>query len=374
MMLLRLGMYEILFMNGIPPRATVHELVGIARHHFGQRVSGLVNAVLRNVARSSSSILAEIEVRYDAARKPSADAETLAYAGSLPLWLVQKWISQYGREKTIDFVCHAEEHPALCWRVNRQKPWADMLVQHWCELGYSPVGEDGFSAQGMDKNKTNVVREKKLLETFEKQGNLTRQGAGSQLLAEYLSNWIRKHEKLAQAEMWDACCGRGGKTTALLEKGVRVSLATDPSSFRIDELKKSVCRLNLSMPRIKICPAQEIFEKFSLILLDVPCSGTGTLGRNAELRCRLSPEKLSAVAEMQRSILDHTWEQLQKNGVIFYVTCALNYEENEEQIQHFLEKHSQTAVLLEQKLFMPQFSGQDILFVAILNKVGENRV
>ena len=367
-MLLRLGAYEILFMGGIPARATVNELVNLARRRFGQGLGGLVNGVLRAVDRESEALRFSLRQEEEFLKNASFDAEGMARVASLPLWLTVMWEKQYGRKQACLMAANTLEHPAPCWRANLSRAWGEMLVQHWLERGYAPVGQGGFSVQGLDRNRAEAAKEQGLLATFEKQGNLTRQGASSQLVAEHLAAWILGREEFADAPLWDACCGRGGKTTALLEKGVKVELAGEPADFRLEELKASLLRLGLPWPRLHCGPAQDVEESFPLILLDVPCSGTGTLARNAELRLRLSPERLAEVARVQAGILEHAWERLLPGGALFYVTCALNREENEEQISRFLEKKGDICRLEEQRLVFPLFPGQDALFLAILRK------
>jgi len=368
-MLLRLGGYELLFMGGVPARATVNECVGLARRRFGQGIGGLVNAVLRSMAREVEALRRVVEAKEDNVRQGKADAGTLAEVASLPLWLPELWLKQYGEGVASSFVLNSMAHPAPCWRVNMKKPWGEMLLQHWTAREYMPVGLCGFSAQGLDRERPDAGKEQGLLESFERQGALTRQGASSQLLTEYLARWILQDSFLAQAELWDACCGRGGKSTALLEKGVRVSLASDPSAFRLNEFRSSLQRLGLPFPKILCGQAQTIDAVFPMILLDVPCSGTGTLGRNAELRHRISQERMVEITRVQEDILESSWRKLQDGGTLFYVTCALNREENELQIQRFVHKHEQHARLIEQKLFFPDIPGQDSLFLGIVRKV-----
>lgn len=369
-MLLRLGVYEILFMDGIPARATVNELVNLARRRFGQGLGGLVNGVLRAVDRASEDLRGAIRGREEALSRAELDAEGAATAASLPVWLAEMWEVQYGRRQAGFLAACTLAHPAPCWRANMSRAWGEMLVHHWLERGYAPVGQGGFSAEELDRGRADAAKEQGLLETFEKQGNLTRQGSSSQLVAEYLASWILEDESLAEAPLWDACCGRGGKTTALLEKGVHVELASEPAAFRLEELKASLLRLGLPWPRLHCGPAQDIDESFPLILLDVPCSGTGTLARNAELRLRLSPERLAEAVRVQADILEHAWKRLLPGGALFYVTCALNREENEGQMAHFLEKKGDVCQLVEQRSFLPLFPGQDALFLTILRREG----
>ncbi len=359
-MLLRLGVYELLFIDGIPARATVSEYVGIARRRFGQGLGGLVNGVLRSVDRECESLRERVL---------SAGA---GLAASLPPWMMEMWETQYGEDTAVSLALNTLVHAAPCWRVNMAREGADSLRDAWLARGYQAVGRCGFSASGLEKSRTAAKEEKEELESLESQGRITRQGISSQLVVEHMAEWLSRQESLAHAEMWDACCGRGGKTTALLEKGVSVALASDPSSFRLEELRAAVTRLGLEEPRMVCAPEQEVSGTFPLVLLDVPCSGTGTLGRVPELRLRLSPERLAEAERLQGEILEDAWGKLQSGGALFYVTCALNQRENEERIVRFLGVHGRenggNASLEEQRLFLPQLPGHDALFLAILRK------
>ena len=359
-MLLRLGMYELLFVDGIPARATVSELVGLARRKFGQGLGGLVNGVLRSADREAATL------------RERMSAAPAWLTASIPGWMMEMWQEQYGAETAADFALNTLEQAAPCWRVNMAKEGADNLREAWLERGYQPVGRCGFSASGLDKARTSAKEEKAELEELEARGFLTRQGISSQLVVEHVADWLIRQENLVHAPLWDACCGRGGKSTALLEKGVNVALSSDPSSFRVEELRAAAVRLGLPEHRVLCAPEQEIDETFPLILLDVPCSGTGTLGRAPELRIRLSLERLAEAERLQGDILEDAWGKLQPGGALFYVTCALNRRENEGRIEQFLTLHGYDkggdARLEEQRLFLPQLPGHDALFFAILRK------
>jgi len=354
-MLLRLGMYELLFMDGIPARATVSELAGLARRRFGQGVGGLVNGVLRSADREAERLHAKL-----------GEADP-ALASSVPAWLRSLWEKQYGQAEAERFALNTLAQAAPCWRVNMSREDAEKQRERWLALGYSPVGRCGFTSYGLEKGREGAEAEQRELAELEALGALTRQGVSSQLVAEFVAEWIARDDELAHAELWDACCGRGGKTTALLEKGVNVTLASDPAQFRLNELKNAVARLALPEPRTVCAAEQDVPASYPLILLDVPCSGMGTLRRAPELRIRLTPEKLNEAERLQASILGDAWGKLQAGGLLFYATCALNKKENERQLEKFLAGR-EDATLCEQRLFLPELPGHDALFLAVLKK------
>ena len=354
-MLLRLGFYELLFMDGIPARATVSEYVTLARRRFGHGLGGLVNGVLRSADREAVSLREKVSVA------------SPAVSASIPDWLMKMWGKQYGEDAAESFARNTLEQAAPCWRVNMLREGAEALRESWLARGYAPVGQCGFTSYGLAQDREAAFADQNELEELEAQGLVTRQGTSSQLVAEFVAGWIAKDESLADAELWDACCGRGGKTAALLEKGVKVTLASEPAKFRLDELLQSLRRLDLPEPRTVCAIEQEVAAEYPLILLDVPCSGTGTLGRVPELRIRLTPEKLNEAERIQASILEDAWGKLQPGGILFYATCALNKKENEKQIEKFLSGR-QNATLCEQRLFLPELPGHDALFLAVLKK------
>lgn len=357
-MLLLIGVFEILFLDGIPERATVNELAGLARRRFGERVSGLINAVLRNVARKKEEII-------KAFNRQAEDLVSLSIKSSLPLWLMELWQRQYGTKQALMFAQNTQTAPAPSWRVNSFRQGSRELLEAWINRGYTKIGETGFSSFGLSKK--SEKEERSLLDAQEKEGVLTRQGVSSQILAGDVARLIKNNPAFDGVPLWDACCGRGGKSMALLEMGIKVTLASDPSPFRLEELKKGLQRLKLPMPELRCTPAQNVNSLFRLILLDVPCSGTGTLGRVPELRVRLNRKKIEKAVCLQKDILENVWSKLEAGGLLFYATCALNKEENEEQTGSFFQRHRDAELFL-QKNYLPSFPGQDFMFLSVIKK------
>ncbi len=359
-MLLRLGSFELLFLNGIPERATLSEFTKLARRRYGERMSGLVNAILRVLAREKDILIKKYN-------SPEKDFASLSEKCSLPLWLLELWQRQYGTEQAVVFAQNTRTAPAPCWRVNGSCAESREVLQSWTNRGYVKIGETGFSSFGLSKKRERETEERALLDAQEKAGLLTRQGASSQILVADVARLIKDSPALNGVQLWDACCGRGGKSMALLELGIKVALASDPSPFRLEEFKKGIRRLNLPAPQLLCSPAQKIRSKFYLILLDVPCSGTGTLGRVPELRLRLNMKKLQDAVCLQKDILEGVWKKLNAGGLLFYSTCAVNKEENEGQIEKFFQTHRDAEPFFH-KQYLPCFPGQDIMFLSVIKK------
>ena len=160
-------------------------------------------------------------------------------------------------------------------------------------------------------------------------------------------------------------------TCALLERGISVALASDPAPSRLRGLETALTRLSLPRPELSCSPAQALAPalagRFPLILLDVPCSGTGTLARNPELRLRLGLKRRTGLSSLQTELLDAAWGALAPDGLLAYATCALRREENEKRIASFLASRTD-AFLRTQTLIAPDFPGQDVLFIALIRK------
>ena len=224
------------------------------------------------------------------------------------------------------------------------------------------------------------------LKQWEQEGILTRQGIASQLLVKKVAAFIKANSAAGDTPtLWDACCGRGGKSSALMEMGLPVSLCSDPNEERLSYATQNLKRLQLweedekNNPVFRINSAQEIAkelqdknEQFSFILLDSPCSTSGTIARNPEVKNRITQQTLESTIKLQAELLETTWQCLKEKGYLIYVTCSLFSRENERQVNAFLESHK--ALLVEQDYIVPHkidtaFTGHDSLFYAILQKL-----
>ncbi len=355
--ILRMGVHELLFMDYVPAHASVNEMAALARSRAGAGGAGLVNAVLRKVAESAGKIREELEQ----SRYHVEGTEDIAAAASIPEWLAKRWIDCYGMAASAELARSLVCVPEPCWRVNMMREGAQDLLSEWQDKG-RPCGRHGFYFSASKRD----AAQWDMLEHMEENGLISRQGAGSQLVAERIAQYLQD-AGLLQAGLWDCCCGRGGKTSALMEQGVHIALASDAAEFRVADLKDNAERLGLSCPTCLCGRAQDVEGLFPSILLDAPCSGTGTLARNPELRLRISEKSLEQAACLQKELLESVWKKLLPGGSLFYATCALNREENEGQAERFLQV-SPDAELLGMETVMPLSPGQDALFLAVIRK------
>lgn len=267
---LRMGAFQLLHLERIPAHAALNESVELVRAAGQPQAAGMVNAVLRKLVGAGP-------VRKPMVEPLRAMSERLGH----PLWLVDGWVEQYGREAA-EAVCDFDQQ----------------------EPGCASVFSDGDS-------------------------DLPVMDAGSRLVAE-----IAAAARPGARRVWDCCAAPGGKTMVLAQRlyGAEV-LATDTSPVR---LKRLAQRLGRELPEAAVrcvladaAALPEEFGKFDLILCDVPCSGTGTLARNPEIRHRLRVEDVERQAERQRRLLASALGRLAPGGVLVYSTCSLEREECE---------------------------------------------
>ncbi len=397
--ILSMAAFELAELDSVPARATLDQAVCLARKQFGKGLSGLTNAVLRNACRANT-FAKEALTGNDAVKQPEPQVKHIALHGSLPLWLAECWSSQYGPETALRLArlsslrprpglrlnANAGEEHLSTLRAHLKNAGAVFFDEYGCLLPFTSAIESDKASEGgcaapetleqpsPDTNKPLLH----LVTEAHRTGLVSRQGAASQKLARAVAEKMRaaRDKRAPDFSFWDACCGRGGKSCALREAGVAPLLCSDPSERRLAFLREEMIRLGLDNMEILSGEAQKIAaprpRHFDGILLDAPCSGTGTLARNPELRLRLMPEKLQAASALQQELLDAAWTALRPGGLLVYATCAVNRNENEEQVSAFLARTGD-ARLEEQELTLPSSpteEGQDILFHAFLRKGG----
>ena len=274
---LRLGAFQLLHMDRIPAHAALSESVELCRAAGHPHATGMVNAILRKIAAAPTPKQPIFE-------STAAFAERLAH----PLWLAERWISLYGRDAALK-ICAADQ-----------------------------VEPDSGDLSGG---------------LFDPDPALPQIDAGSRLVAELAAAAMPKVAG-RPVRVWDACAAPGGKTLVMARRLPDAKLlATDLSGRRLAQTQARFSRYAYaSAIETAVADATELPEatgNFDLILCDVPCSGTGTLARNPEIRFRLKQEDLARQAERQRSILNAALKHLAPGGRLVYSTCSLEPEENE---------------------------------------------
>jgi len=376
--LLRLGLYQIFWLDRIPDHAAVHETVELAKHGgFGQQ-GGFINAILRGYLREA-----------DATRKLLADLKVAdpATGCSHPEWLVARWQKNFGSDKTAQL---------LEWNNTPPKTFARVNPLKFGGAG-SPLPAERLNAEGGAHGVTRP--------TFENAGDLLTRWREENVeydfvrrdwleenlvfelkshpslnsLASFRDGWFYVQDPgtlLAARELGaqpgetilDLCAAPGGKTTFIAQlmhnKGKIV--ACDIFEDRLKLLRENCARLGVTCVETVLSSALNSQPStFNRVLVDAPCSNTGVMRRRVDLRWRISPEEISRLQQAQLDVLKLASTKLKPGGVLIYSTCSLEPEENGEVVKEFLREHAGFKLESEREL-LPFADNVDGAYVARL--------
>lgn len=325
--LLRLSLYQIIWLDRIPAHAAVNEAVNIAKKKGHQGIAGMVNGVLRNVLRGQNELLIErIEL--------SDEAETLSVRYSFPRWLVERWLNEYGSEKTEQLLAASNTAPHSSIRVNTMKTSVDAVIELLQAEGIS-ASPSPLAAAGVIVDKAGHLAAHAGFAA----GKWSMQDESSMLVAEVL-------QPQPGMNILDACAAPGGKSMHIgeLMKGKGRLLSNDLHEHKRKLIAEQAQRLGLSHIETTSGDAIELARtlapgSFDAVLLDAPCSGFGVIRRKPEIKWTKSSEDVTAIAELQGKLLEAMSGLVKPGGVLLYSTCTIAREENEQQIASFLAKH-----------------------------------
>lgn len=317
--ILRLGAYQLLFMDKIPPSAAVNESVNLAKKYCSY-ASGLINAVLRKIDKNKLQLPEENNTAYYLSVKYSCEK-----------WLCEKWIKEYGVDNAEGVLSASTGSPDVFIRVNTTKITDDELIEELDKEGV--VSEKTYidNALKVSLNGRDIER----LISYKK-GYFHVQDLASQLCVKALD--AKEGESV-----FDLCSAPGGKayTTAEYMKNKGAVLCFDKYESRVDLINKGSERLGLSIIDAAVSDAliyREELGQADRVLCDVPCSGTGIIRRKPEIKYK-SREELEKLPEIQYSILQNGSKYVKKGGRLVYSTCALSKNENEEVCEKFLNEN-----------------------------------
>ena len=321
--LLRLSLYQILFLDKVPDSAAVNEAVKLAKHYG--HVDKFVNAVLRNILRGMDGIQWP-----DKAKDP---VQYLMVHYSFPQWMVDRFIRQYGLEDA-ERLCDWYNQPAAMWiRTNTLKTTRAELKQILEKEGLT-VSESRHTPEGLKiENAVNLHK----LKSFQ-QGLFTVQDESSMLVA-------LAAEPAPGQRVLDVCSAPGGKTThmAQLMKNKGTIYACDIHKHRLDLIAENCKRLGISNVELVQQDGTKLTkrwqEPFDVVLCDVPCSGLGVLGRRADARWAKESEDIAGLCKIQKKILEEAAQLVVPGGTLIYSTCTIAPEENQEMVKAFISEH-----------------------------------
>ena len=352
--ILRLGAYQLTGLERIPAHAAVDTSVALAKHAGGTRAAGFVNAVLRRLTRSTP----------ESGDQDLSDPSELATTYSHPSWLVHRWIHAFGLEQTEALLRWNNTRPQLVAQAAREDLPA--LASRWEAFGIevhpAPRGA-GLMVDGVRAPELPGYEE----------GSFIIQDPAQAQLASFV-------DPPSGATIYDACAAPGGKTIALGRRSARI-IAGEINPFRARRLAENLRRAGSGREHVVIADARRPpVQLVDIVLLDAPCLGTGTFSRHPDARWRVSLQALGKIQRLQAQLLDSTAPVVAPGGLLVYSTCSLEGEENEGQVDAFLDRHPQfhrektTSIdqtLLSPKgdlMILPQLHGMDGAYAARLRR------
>ncbi len=374
---LRIGVFQILFLDRIPFSAAVNEAIKGVKSSNHAWASGLVNAVLRRVAEKRESLGPEMARRCEEMMIPDR-VERLAIEQSHPFWMINRWVSRYGFEKTRSLCMANNIQAPLTLRVNTLTVTRDKVLKVLADHGidavpgrYAPetIVISGYSGSPM------------AISGFKK-GWFQVQDEAAQLVSYCLAP--RSNEIIL-----DACAGLGGKTThiAQLIRDHGIIEAVDMNYARLKLLKENQKRLGIKC--ISCIPFEsfntrrsELEGRYHRILVDAPCSGLGVIRRHPDIKWNRTMASLSELACQQRSLLNGLAPLIRPGGIMVYAACTLEPEETKQVVEDFLSSHAQWGLVAAKDMLpaeannladkdgffvtVPESQGPDGFFAAIL--------
>jgi 16S rRNA (cytosine967-C5)-methyltransferase len=322
---LRLGLYQLRLLTRVPARAAVNESVNLTYAARLRSAAPFVNAVLRRAAR---------EPDYDPAAEITDTLERIAVETSHPAWLVRRWAAAFGQDEAESFARANNDPAPASFRVNGLRSESDPLINRLRVAGVrvepSRVAPDGWRTEGgMGASVALRGGVSVALRALAGEGFIYMQDEASQLVAHVLG--ARAGERVL-----DVCAAPGSKTThiATLAGDRALVVAGDLHEQRLRLVREACERLGVRSVQTVALDAERTLpfadETFDRVLVDAPCTGTGTLRHNPEIRGRLTPSNIGELASVQRKILFEAARVLSRGGRLVYSTCSVEREENEE--------------------------------------------
>ena len=325
-MILCLAFYELDYLDFIPPRATLHEYVEIAKKKLPAANVSTVNGILRTYLRIGKSLKPEKKFKY-------ADTQ-LSIKYSYPEWLIKRWLAQWDRQ-FVEEMCRAmNERPVFDLRINKRKidstAFEEMLFRAQIAFTVSPYISDVYRITDIQK-----LQQAEILA-----GGFCSVQDESGLLAIRL---LLANERETAHTVLDFCAAPGSKFTAFREQHAHLKVTGLELKFhRLLKIRENCLRLDLPDSGLvagdaRCAPFKT--DRFDLILVDAPCSGLGTIQKHPDIKWRRSLDEILDFQRLQSEILSEAGRLLKPGGTMVYCTCTMDPSENEEVIKQFLENH-----------------------------------
>lgn len=350
--ILRMGIYQIIFLDKIPKSAAVNESVKLAKRYGHSSSSNYVNAILRKVEKTD----------YEEFYQIKDDIEKISKTTSMPIWIIQELLKNNSIEKVEQICKNSNIKSKLTIRINNLKNNKNELIKKLKErdISYRETDYEDFLILEKAKNIEN-------LDLF-KEGFFTIQDISAGLTAKVL-------EPKSGENILDACSAPGGKTTYIAElmKNNGNIDAWDIYEHRTKLVNQNASRLGISIINTRVKNASiydmNFAEKFDKILLDVPCAGIGVIKRKPDIKWQRDIKDIPEITKIQSEILENCSKYLKKGGFLVYSTCSILKEENEDIIYKFIEKNSNFEIVKNSIINILPDEEKDGFYICKLKKI-----
>ena len=350
--LMRMGSYQILYMDSVPDSAACNEAVKLAGKRKFTNLKGFVNGVLRKIAANKDNIPMP-----DPEKTP---VEFLTVKYSMPAWIVEMWLEEYGLEtvgKILDGLM--EIHPvSIRFADTVSQAQKDAYIAAWEKEGVvvkqSPYLEYAYTLENVEGIAA--------LKGFE-EGTFTVQDISSMLMVEAAG--IKAGDKCM-----DVCAAPGGKSMLAAAKAAEV-LARDVSEYKTDLIRMNCERMGISnkvFVEVWDAAVEDSARKdyADVLIMDVPCSGLGVMGKKRDIKYNVTPESIESLLQLQKAIIDASWQYVKKGGTLMYSTCTIDKKENQDMARYICEKYP--FMIEEERQILPGLMQADGFYYAKLRR------
>lgn len=337
---LRMSLYQILYMDSVPDSAVCNEAVKLVKAKGLHGLSGFVNGILRNAARQKSVFLDE------SFYSNMTKSEYLSIRYSLPLWLCDYFMKQYGWEQANQIAAGSMRNPVTTIRCNTSRTSEEDLIKRLQSRGYTVTpgsyAKGAWQLSGYDSLE-------KIPEFIE--GLFQVQDESSMLVAQLAG--LKKNDLVL-----DICSAPGGKAmhaaNILTELGGGEVFARDISEKKTALIQQNKERLRAENVKIQVQDAtildKEMIGKADVVIADLPCSGIGIMAKKPEIRYRMTPKQQNDLVQVQKKILSVAQQYVKPQGILMFSTCTIHCEENEENVKELCQTYGFSPALSEEQV------------------------
>ena len=350
--IIRSGVYQLKYMDAVPDSAACNEAVKLAGKRGFSGLKGFVNGVLRNISRNLD------RVEYPDEQKNPAEALSVRY--SMPQWLVERFLKQYGQERCIHILDAFLREKSTSIRVNTESISVEEL-------------QASLESQGIWVKKNSMLPYALFITGYEALDGIPEFEEGLFYVQDTASMMVAETASPKPGDfVLDVCAAPGGKSVhmAQLLAGTGMVEARDLTEYKAEMIRENAERCRISNLRVKVWDAlvfdESMERQADIVIADLPCSGLGVIGTKTDIKYKISEEKIHSLCELQSRILDVVHRYVKPQGILMYSTCTMTPEENDIQVSQFLLRHPEYT-LLSQRQLLPD-EGCDGFFIAKLQK------